>query len=175
MASYLLLLDYFAQPIQLNMDGKKKHPTAAGVFFTLLWVGVILYVAITQLIMIVNKSTPVTSREIRVLDVYPDIDLTSNRFLPVFIAYSNDVDIIPTASLSRYFTIYFEVTSYVTEDLGSSLKTKKFKTIVDSVPCKSLSISDRSRFSYFDSDSYLTNTFKSSWACSWFPNSGSKN
>ena len=160
MISKLLVLDYFAQPIKLNMKGNDKHPTVYGLLFTVLWVGVIIFVGITRLFAILDKTEPVTSRKNTFVTNYPDIDLTDSSFLPVFVAYSNDTEVIPLSSLSKYFTVYFEMVTYQSTVNQTDISTIKSSSRIDAVPCKSIKGEDRKAFESTYNDTVFRQIFE---------------
>ena len=98
------MLDVFGPQVEFNIGGVLKYRSYTGVGFTLVFAIVMIGAVISELSVFLDRKNPVSIRDSLVQDVYPMIDLMSFKLVPVLVAYSNEVDMIASKDIGKYFS-----------------------------------------------------------------------
>ena len=100
----LKMLDVFGPQVEFNIGGVLKYRSYTGVGFTFVFAIVMIGAVISELSVFFDRTNPVAVRDSLVQNVYPKVDLMSYKLLPVLVAYSNEVDMIPSKDIGKYFS-----------------------------------------------------------------------
>ena len=153
--SILKRLDFMAPGIDINLRGQKKYRTYTGMWFALLHVGVILAVAISQLLSYLDKNNPINVTEVYNKNDYPKVSLIDENFIPILVGFSTEVDWIKVDDFSTYFTLFIVKTKWSTGTsggTGSDVNLAKDIKYFESIPCKNLPIEQKKAFDFAKKD-----------------------
>lgn len=151
-------LDYFARPIELKMNGQKNYPTFIGVFFTFLWIGIIIAIAVYEIVKMTDMKDPTVSREPVNQDQYFSADIGQLGFLPLIVAYRNDDMPLPVADTAKYFTAYIQQTTWKSSysQEKDQLQVKREVKLLSMAACAKLNSSEKAAYSYISNSSFLS-------------------
>ena len=112
------MLDVFGPEVEFNIGGVRKYRSYTGVGFTLVYAIIMMVAVISELSVFFNRKNPVAVRESFVQDVYPKIDLPSYKLMPILMAFSNEVDMISSKDIGRFFSFQTVRTVWKTESVN---------------------------------------------------------
>lgn len=160
-------LDYFSSHMPLNINGQSAYKTKLGVLVTLIYLGCLLTVTVDQVRNFFDLKNPIAVTDAFSASVYPQVKLLEQKFMPIFVAYSNETDLIPPDKMAEYFTIAFNKIGWRTVEDGLNLQ-KEFDNF-PAVPCSELSEEERQGYDYIMQDEYTNDLFKTYAICGKVP------
>ena len=148
-------LDVFAKPINLKISGEKEHTTFIGAFFTFVWLGIIVAIAIYEMLQLTEYKNPLVSREPVSTDTYASVDIGKQGFLPLLLAYSGTNTPLTSVEMPKYFTAYIQQTTVNTSFSDGKLKLHRSVEVFPMTVCGELNGTKKSAYSYISEDNFL--------------------
>lgn len=133
----LLMLDFLAPTMHLNVNGSWAVKTYTGFFISAICLGLVIYCTTLQVIDFFDTTSPFIAQELKLNTVYPSIDLISNKHVPLMFAFSGSTDTIKYEDLSSYFTFKFAQWIYTKPPDGSNVMGLEVLELPP-VPCRDL-------------------------------------
>ena len=171
LAEIVKYLDFFSEGVNLNVGGHSVFRTLYGSIFTIVYLGIMLYIVISSMEKYLDKTKPLAVGENYSAEVYPEINLYDNKLLPVIIAYSDETQFIKADKLSKYFTIFTEkiVWTASTNEDTKEAQLQKYIQRYPTVPCNQLSDEQKDVYTYMGTNSYTYKTLLTYGLCSMVP------
>ena len=153
----ILLLDIFAQPLQLNVGGSTVFRTKSGIAMAFIYLAALTVLLYTEINSYLRKLDPNTSRDLFYTTPYHNINLDTLGYLPIIVGYLGATTTIPASQMSRYFTTFIQKTTYTAVVLSNNGELSYEADSINFyfVPCSSLSEKEKSKFSFAKNDTFI--------------------
>ena len=149
MFEFFKFFDLLAPEVTMHIQGGNFYfRTFTGSFFTCAYLAIMIAVTAQVANDYFVTTNPVSVGEGFTRAFYPTVNLTENHLAPVFIGYSNELDLINTTLISTYFTVQYQKVTWVNLVVNGSVKTEKHVTILKSMPCSQLEDSEKKVLDY---------------------------
>ena len=144
-------LDIFSKDIELKINGSSAFKSYLGVICTGVYIAILIAVAVTQIQDFFDTTQPISVTDSFSTSFYPQVNLTENYLNPIFLPFSNEVDLIPVEELNQYFTVLYQKIIWVStlDEKGDPTIEKRIETF-PAVPCKDYTEEEKKVFSYMD-------------------------
>jgi hypothetical protein len=169
-------LDFFSEGVNLNVGGHAVFRTVYGSLFTVVYLGIMIFIVVMNAGKYLDKTNPVAVGEVYTREAYPEINLRQNKLSPVLVAFSDETTWITADQLSKYFTVVTQKIiwdSVLDSNTNEVILEKKFETY-PTLPCSQIPEDERKKtFDYMGEDNYYYQTLSTYGLCSQIPTSAS--
>jgi hypothetical protein len=167
-------LDFFSEGVNLNVGGHAVFRTVYGSLFTIVYLGIMIYIIVMNASKYLDKSNPLAVGEVFSRENYPEINLVDNKIIPVMVAYKDETNWITVEEIDRYFTLVTQkiIWEAITDNSTKEVHLKKRFETYPTLPCSQLSEAElKEKFEYMGKNNYYYRTLTTYGICPQIPNS----
>lgn len=157
--SCLRNIDILGDQFTITLERKDHHTTSVGGIFSIFVIGFTIIATLKILYSYFNLRQPFVNERIDVIDYFPFVDLSKERYAPFFALQRPDTQFVLSDNVFKYITPLLQISRTIILEEG---EIEFAEHSFNFIPCR---YADRDIYSVYLEDPWVNETFKTYGVC----------